>query len=354
MKTFLLIDGYNLYFRAMHTITEPNSDLRKGFLLHLMFSMIKNSCERFKPNHIVFCADGNGSWRKKVYPAYKANRMEALQKLTPAESIKYEELKEVFENEFIPLIRDYTNITYLGYNLAEADDLISRFIALHPNDNHIILSTDNDYVQLLADNVLIYNAMEERLISNKCVISTVKNENKPIKFTLKDGKITVSKSDMYNIENNQLIPMNDWVEYALFMKCIRGDKSDNIFSAYPLVREKSTKTKIGILDAFNDRKDKGYNWQSFMNATWENPLGEKKLVKECYEFNKKIIDLKEIPEDLRLNIDKYITETINRPMRDTTTFAMKLYQFFAKWNLVNLTDMIGTFNKYLGMEYPKD
>ena len=39
---------------------------------------------------------------------------------------------------------------------------------------------------------------------------------------------------------------------------MRGDPSDNIFSAYPGVRTKGTKNKIGLTEAFEDRNSKGY------------------------------------------------------------------------------------------------
>ena len=197
----------------------------------------------------------------------------------------------------------------LSYEKIEADDLISNFIQLHPNDVVIILSTDNDFVQLLNDNVFIYNSMDDRIISNKCVLDSEKK--RPLYFTLKEGKISVPKEQPKEL--TELTPYNDWVDYALFMKCIRGDKSDNIFSAYPGIREKSTKNKVGIRDAFLDRESKGYNWTTFMNSSWDDPFGNKHIVKEEYEKNKKIIDLKELPQDLKQQVQEYIVKTLNQP-----------------------------------------
>ena len=67
MKTFILIDIYNLFFRAMHTINEKDVDMRNGMLLHTMFFMFKKACDKFNPTHVVVCADGKGTWRKDVY-----------------------------------------------------------------------------------------------------------------------------------------------------------------------------------------------------------------------------------------------------------------------------------------------
>ena len=138
--------------------------------------------------------------------------------------------------------------------------------------------------------------------------------------------------------------MKDWVDYALFMKCVRGDKSDNIFSAYPKIREKSTSKTIGITDAFNDRNEKGYNWQSFMNSTWKTPLGETKIVKECYELNKKIIDLNEIPEDIKIDLDKHIKDVLEK--EPVNNVSMNLIRYLQEHQLVRLSEIIGTFNQY--------
>ena len=348
MSSYVLIVSYNLFFRAMYSSNESDSDLRKGMLLHTMFFMIKKACDKFNPDHLVVCADGKGTWRKDVYPQYKANRLERLQEKTPSEVEKERELKEVFENSFIPFLKEKTNITYLDYHKAEADDLIARFIALHPNDTIIIVSTDNDFVQLINENVIIYNTMDDRIISKDCMISSV--NHKPIKFVLKDGKVSVSRTDVLVQDGDPLVPMDDWIEYALFTKCIRGDKSDNIFSAYPGIREKSTKKTVGILDAFADRKDRGYNWQTFMNSIWETPLGEKKLVKECYEFNRKIIDLQEIPTELKENIDSHIKESTQKEYKNNV--GVNIMKYLTHWKLEKLLEISSSFSNYFSKIYP--
>ena len=346
MKTFVIIDAYNMYYRAMYAVSNYDKDIRCNMLLHTMFYMIKKACDKFAPNHLVFAMDGYGTWRKSFYPLYKMNRIEKLQKMTPAEIEAQEELKNCFENDFIPFITEKTNISVIGYQNAEADDIISRFIKTHSNDLNVIISSDNDYVQLLSDNVLIYNTMDERIITKDGILSA---NNKLIKFSLKDGKITVSKTDSLVGKNDLPTPMKDWIEYALFMKCIRGDKSDNIFSAYPKIREKSTSKNVGIEDAFKDRIEKGYNWQSFMNSTWKTPLGETKIVKECYERNKKIIDLNEIPEELKENIDKHIQEVLNEePKKNVLMFLMRYLQ---DHSLQRLLEIVSSFSSYFVKEY---
>ena len=57
-------------------------------------------------------------------------------------------------------------------------------------------------------------------------------------------------------------------EWLLFEKCIPCDTSDNIFSAFLGARKKGTKNKVGMLEAFDDRDSKGYNWNNFMLQRW--------------------------------------------------------------------------------------
>lgn len=341
MRKFLLIDTYNLFFRSMYSVNEEG-DMAKGMCLHLMFSMINEACKKFNPDCLVACRDGNKSWRKEYYPLYKANRLEKLQERTPSEVEKQEALKDVFENDFLPFLELHTNIPMLSERMAEADDLIAHFIKLHPDDVCIILSTDNDFVQLLNENVFIYNSMEDRLITNKAILDA--KTNKPLYFTLKEGKVSVPKEQPSEI--SELVPSNDWVEYALFMKCIRGDKSDNIFSAYPGVREKSSKTKIGIRDAFLDRNTKGYNWTTFMNMSWEDPFGKKHIVKEDYERNKHIIDLN---DNVNKELDDAIMKTLTTEKNNKV--GIELEKFFNRWNLELLKKNITTFSKYYQQGY---
>lgn len=341
MRKFLLIDTYNLFFRSMYSVND-DKDTMKGMCLHLMFSMINEACKKFNPDCLIACRDGNKSWRKEFYPMYKANRLDKLQERTPSEIEKQEELKELFENEFLSFINDKTNIPMLSESMAEADDLIAHFIQLHPDDVCIILSTDNDFVQLLNDNVFIYNSMEDRLITSKAILDA--KTNKPLQFVLKEGKVSVPKDQPKEVQ--ELVPYNDWVEYALFMKCVRGDKSDNIFSAYPGVREKSTKNKVGIRDAFLDRKTQGYNWTTFMNASWEDAFGNKHIVKEEYEKNKHIIDLN---DNKNQELDDAIMRTLTT--KKNNKVGIELEKFFNKWNLEMMKRNLSSFSKYYQQGY---
>ena len=89
---------------------------------------------------------------------------------------------------------------------------------------------------------------------------------------------------------------------------MRGDTSDNIFSAYPGVRTKGTKHKVGLMEAYADRKAKGFNWNNLMLQKWVDHEGVEHRVLEDYQRNVLLCDLSAQPDDIRT----IIKETIER------------------------------------------
>ena len=100
------------------------------------------------------------SWRKSYYEPYKRNRTEIREAKSDADqeedTLFWEALAEL-QAFFV----EKTNCTVLQHRQLEADDLIAGFIQNHPNDNHVIISTDSDFHQLIAPNVTQYNGVGE-------------------------------------------------------------------------------------------------------------------------------------------------------------------------------------------------
>ena len=42
-NTYILIDAYNMFYRAMYGVQNTEKDLKSNMMLHLMFFMIKLS-----------------------------------------------------------------------------------------------------------------------------------------------------------------------------------------------------------------------------------------------------------------------------------------------------------------------
>jgi 5'-3' exonuclease len=245
---YALIDTANTFFRARH-IASRNSDTweKIGMALHLSLASVNQVVRNHGIDHVVFCLEGR-SWRKDVYEPYKKNRVVDAMSVTQAEKEENEMFWDTYE-KFTTYLKEKTNVSVLRHERAEADDLIARFIHLHPNDTHYIISTDSDYVQLISPNVLQYNGVTNELIT---IDGYFKDNGKPVI----DKKTKEQKL------------LEDTPDYLLFKKIIRGDGGDNVFSAYPGVREKGTKNNVGIKEAYEDRLAQGYRWNTFMLSRW--------------------------------------------------------------------------------------
>ena len=160
---YALIDTANTFFRARH-VASRNSDTweKIGMALHLTLASVNMAVRKYGIDHVVFCLEGR-SWRKEFYKPYKANRAVANQSMTEAEEEENKMFWETYE-VFTTFLREKTNCSILRHENAEADDLIARFIHMHPNDTHYIISSDTDFAQLISENVHQYNGVSNQLI----------------------------------------------------------------------------------------------------------------------------------------------------------------------------------------------
>ena len=162
--TYILIDTANTFFRARHVV-RGDIDTKIGMAIHITLSSIKKVWRDFEGSHVVFCLEGR-SWRKDYYEPYKRNRKEARDALSKVEAEEDKVFWEVFD-EFKNFVSDKTNCTVLQNPVLEADDLIAGWIQTHPNDKHVIVSTDGDFAQLVAPNVKQYNGIQDITITHE-------------------------------------------------------------------------------------------------------------------------------------------------------------------------------------------
>lgn len=326
---YALIDTANTFFRARH-VASRNSDPEEkaAFALHLTLASVNQIVRNHKIDHVVFCLEGK-SWRKAVYEPYKKNRIVDAMSQTQAEKEENEMFWSTYE-AFTTYLKEKTNVSVLRHENAEADDMIARFIHLHPNDTHYIISTDSDYVQLISENVLQYNGVTNELVT---INGYFKDNGKPVL----DKKTKEPKL------------LEGTPEYLLFKKIIRGDGGDNVFTAYPGVREKGSKNKVGIMEAFEDREGQGFQWNNFMLQRWTDHNGVEQRVRDCYERNKMLIDLTAQPDDIKQKVDQRIRESV----RVTTTpqVGVHFMKFCGKYELNKISEQADAYAKWLNTPY---
>ena len=218
---YIFIDGSYYCFYRYYAIkswynrfnkTEENEDLIlneefKNKYDKLFINKIEDFIKRFKITNFKFILAQDcrrcDIWRNEQYDVYKGNRKQNDNNIGNF-------IKHSYNDLFPKLIEKYNGI-HLYINKLEADDCISLYVNhLKKNNNFdkiYIITNDNDYLQLIDNNIFIYN-LRYRLINER----------------------------LYN-----LTPQ----EY-LYNKICLGDKSDNIFPICPTKRTLNKMTKEEI------------------------------------------------------------------------------------------------------------
>lgn len=325
---YALIDTANTFFRARHVASRNSDPWEKvGMALHLTLASVNMAVRQYGIDHVVFALEGR-SWRKDFYKPYKAHRALDQTAMTDAEIEENKMFWETYE-AFTTFVREKTNCSVIRHERAEADDVIARFIHLHPDDTHYIISSDTDYVQLISDRVHQYNGVSGQLITldgyhdhkGKLVIDKKTKEPK----TLGDPK------------------------FILFEKCMRGDGTDNVFSAYPGVRSKGSKNKVGLIEAFADSEKQGYNWNNMMLQRWVDHEGVEHRVRDDYERNRTLIDLTAQPQEIKDLVDQSIRDMVQ--IKHIPQVGVHFMRFCGKYELTKINEQATAYAKWLNTPY---
>jgi 5'-3' exonuclease len=327
---YLIVDTANTFFRARHAAHRQSDTWdRLGFAIHVTLGSVNKAFREQKADHVIFCLEGR-SWRKDFYEPYKKNRSVARAALTEKEAEEDKLFWESFD-ELKTFLYEKTNCTVLQHAELEADDLIAGWIQSHPKDEHVIVSSDTDFYQLLSTNVKQYNGISDELHTIEGI------------FDKKGAPVKDKKT-----KENKTIPDPNWI---LFEKCMRGDPTDNIFSAFPGVRTSGSKNKVGLKEAFGDRDAKGFAWNNLMLQRWSDHNGVEHRVLDDYLRNVVLVDLKAQPEDIKVKI----AETIgtNSVPKEVAQIGTKFLKFCGKYDLKRISDQANSYVEFLSAKYPQ-
>lgn len=328
---YLTVDLANTVFRARHIAHRGSSAEEKAaFAIHVALSSISKAWRDQKGDHVVICLEGR-SWRKDFYKPYKANRAVAKSARTVVEVEEDTAFFEAFDS-LSTFFNESSNCTVLRGSNLEADDLIAGWIQTHPADQHTIISTDTDFYQLLAPNVNQYNGISDELHTIEGIYDA-------------KGKLVIDKKT----KEPKAIPEPEWI---LFEKCMRGDPTDNVFSAYPGVRTKGSKSKIGLLEAYEDRHKKGFAWNNLVMQRWTDHNKVEHKVLDDYHRNVTLIDLKAQPAEIRTAINETIAAAA--VTKNIAQVGTKFLRFCGKYELKRVSDNAQNYVGFLSKGYPND
>lgn len=164
-KKTLLVDFSNISYATFCVLDNindlKNDDEKYAYWRYLILNGIKKCKIKHKPTEIIITIDSK-TWRKKIFPYYKAKRADARKKA----NFDYETYIEK-SNEFIKELDEiFDHFKIIRVNGAEADDIIA--ILTHElkdkRDQIVIASNDKDFKQLIRKNVKLYSIREEKFI----------------------------------------------------------------------------------------------------------------------------------------------------------------------------------------------
>lgn len=171
----VLVDGrclcWNVTFRAYRLYPDAQGKEREATIINALLDKLEHASRVFNTTKFVFAWDCSKetSIRRKLYPDYKNNRAgwnpnkPLPDKNIPTSKrnqmeqnllirVESEAFWKVIENTIIPNLGFANNYKADGY---EGDDVIASIVKSHPNRKFVIYSDDNDYIQLVNDNVAL-------------------------------------------------------------------------------------------------------------------------------------------------------------------------------------------------------
>jgi len=305
MARKLIIDASNILYRSFFKHIKESLDVNIGLCHHMALSTINKYFTTTKADDVIVAFD-DYSWRREytkdlstcvTHKKYKGHRR---QDMSASDKAKMEKFDEHIK-EFVKLFREVTSVMVLQKRFLEADDLIAGYIQAHPDDEHILISSDKDFMQLLVRNNL-------RII------------------------------DPLSEKDRSLKEFNDDPDYFIFEKCIRGDSSDNVMSAYPRLR--TTKIQEAYRDSLIRTNIMQHKFTELV--TIEDGIIEEKefTTQDVFEENCLLMDLTAQPDFVRKLIDKTIIEAqLNRGKFN----YMEFLRFCGKYELINIRDRAEAF-----------
>jgi len=151
----LIVDGYNFLFRAYFAMNKfTRADGTPVGAVYGFVNMILNLRKKLHCTHFLLTFDtGKKTFRNDIYKDYKANRPPVPEDLIPQFSLVRQAAKSM---GILVLEKD-------GY---EADDIIATVSKRAEKQGYdvLIASSDKDLMQLINDNIVLYDGMKQKEI----------------------------------------------------------------------------------------------------------------------------------------------------------------------------------------------
>lgn len=152
-EKLVVVDGFNFLFRAFYAVRSlTRSDGFPTNALYGFTQMLLKVIEDVQPHYLAVAIDTPRTFRHDIYPDYKGHRKE------PEEEM----LQQIPMLE--PLVQAF-GIQTLKLDNYEADDLIAACADKFGGDVEVVIvSSDKDLMQLINENVYMYDTMKDKFM----------------------------------------------------------------------------------------------------------------------------------------------------------------------------------------------
>jgi len=179
----LIVDGLNVAFRWKH---QNILDFKYDYI-----RTIESLAKSYNAGTIIVCADGGSSYRKEIYPEYKANRKERFAEQTEQEAKEFEMFMAEFSDTLTLIRKKYPVFHFRG---VEADDIAAYITQKINYDECWLISSDRDWDLLISDTVSRFST------------------------------VTRKETTVHNWDEHYDFEIEDYITF----KCLTGDKGDNV------------------------------------------------------------------------------------------------------------------------------
>ena len=159
----IMISNLMVQINGRHAV-----ELSEDLVRHMILNSLRGINKKFKKDYgeLVIASDGKHSWRKQVFPNYKANRKKNREK----SGHDWESIFD-FLNRIKLELKEFLPYKIIEVETAEADDVIAvliRKLEKIVGPNHakkiLIVSGDKDFIQLHNEYVKQYNPILNKYV----------------------------------------------------------------------------------------------------------------------------------------------------------------------------------------------
>jgi len=202
----LIVDSLNIAFRWKH---QGVTDFKYDYV-----RTVESLAKSYNAGNIIITADGGSSYRKEIFPEYKANRKEKYAEQTPQEEKEFAMFMAEFSNTLTLLKEKYPVFQFKG---VEADDIaayISMNLDKYGLDECWMISSDKDWDLLINDRVSRFST------------------------------VTRKETTVHNWDEHYDFEIPDYITF----KCLTGDKGDNV----PGIPGIGPKRAVQLMEQYGD------------------------------------------------------------------------------------------------------